>query len=143
SATAAADLKTESGRQQTAKTELDGAVETLAVDRRTALNFARSVGMVAQFEHAKAYSASPDELVHAGAASLQSERNDLQAAIRGRRSSIDAVAELLREVNNKILTVANAERDENTARGLLEQAGKTFAAAENALNGEIEVLGAA
>jgi uncharacterized protein (TIGR02680 family) len=143
SETEAANLKTESGRQQTAKSELDSAIDSLAVSRRTALNLARSVGLVAQFEHAKSYSASPDELVRDGPASLQSERSDLQAAIRGRRSSIEAVVELLREVDIKISAVANAERDENAARGLLEQAGKMFAAAENALNGEIESLGAA
>lgn len=143
SETEGANLKAESGRQQTAKTELDSAVESLAVRRRTALNLARSVGLVARFEHAKAYSASPEELVHDGASSLQSERSDLQAAIRGRRNSIDAVAELLREVDIKISAVANAERDENTARGLLEEAGKALAGAENALNGEIEALGAA
>lgn len=141
--TEAANLKSESDRQQTAKTELDSAIESLAVSRRTGLNLARSVGLVAQFEHAKAYSASPDELVHDGPAFLQSEHGDLQAAIRGRRSSIDAVVELLREVDNKISAVANAERDENTARGLLEQAAKTLAAAENALNGEIEAIGVA
>jgi uncharacterized protein (TIGR02680 family) len=143
SETEAANLKAEFGRQQTAKAELDSAIESLAVSRRTALNLAKSVGLVARFEHAKAYSASPDELVQYGPATLQSERSDLQAAIRGRRSSIDAVAELLREVDNKISAVANAERDENAARGLLEQAGKALAAAENALNGEIEALGAA
>jgi uncharacterized protein (TIGR02680 family) len=138
----AANLKAESGRQQTAKTELDGAVESLAVSRRTALNLARSVGLVAQFEHAKAYSTSPDELARDGP-SLQSERGDLQAAVRGRRSSIDAVVEMLREVDNKISAVANAERDENAARGLLEQAGEALAAAESALNGEIEAHAAA
>lgn len=143
SETEAASLKAESGRQQTAKIELDGAVESLAVSRRAALNLARSVGLVAQFEHAKAYSASPDELVRDEPASLPSERGDLQAAIRGRRSSIDAVVELLREVDSKISAVANAERDENAARGLLEQAGEALAAAENALNGEIEAHGAA
>src|SRR5882757_613782 len=102
SATAADDLTTESGRQQTARTDLDGAMETLAVNRRKALDLARSVGMVAQFEHAKAYSAWPDELVRDGQTSLQSERGNLLTAIRGRRSSIDAVVELLREVDNKI-----------------------------------------
>ena len=139
----AANLKAEFGQQQTAKAELDSAVESLAVSRRTALNFARSIGMVARFEHAKAYSASPDELVHDGPATFQSERSDLHAAIRGRRNTIDAVAALLREIDNKISAVANAERDENAARGLLEQAGKALAAAENALNSEIEALGAA
>jgi hypothetical protein len=143
SATAADDLKTESGRQQTARTDLDGAMETLAVNRRKALELARSVGMAAQFEHAKAYSAAPDELVRDGQTSLQSERGNLLTAIRGRRSSIDAVIELLREVDTKISAVANAERDENAARGLREQAGKTLAAAEIALNDEIEALGAA
>lgn len=143
SATAAADLDAESGRQQTAKTELDNAIEILAVGRRAALNFARSVGVAAQFEHARAYSASPDELVHDGATSLQSERNDLLTAIRGRRISIDAVADLLRQVDNQISAVANAERNENAARGLLEQASKTLVTAENALNEEIEALGAA
>ena len=143
SATAADDLTTESGRQQTARTDLDGAMETLAVNRRKALDLARSVGMVAQFEHAKAYSAWPDELVRDGQTSLQSERGNLLTAIRGRRSSIDAVVELLREVDNKISALANAERDENAARGLRDQAGKTLAAVENALNDEIEALGAA
>jgi len=143
SATAADDLTTESGRQQTARTDLDGAMETLAVNRRKALDLARSVGMVAQFEHAKAYSAWPDELVRDGQTSLQSERGNLLTAIRGRRSSIDAVVELLREVDNKISALANAERDENAARGLRDQAGKTLAAAENALNDEIDALGAA
>lgn len=143
SATAVDDLKTESGRQQTARTDLDDAMETLAVNRRKALDLARSVGMVAQFEHARAYSASPDELVRDGQTSLQSERGNLLTAIRGRRSSIDAVVELLREVDNKISAVANAERDENAARGLRDQAGKTLAAAEVALNDEIEAFGAA
>ncbi len=143
SETEAANLKAESGNQQTAKIELDGAVESLAVSRRTALNLARPVGLVAQFEHAKAYSASPDELARDGPASLQSEHGDLQAAIKRRRGSIDAVVELLREVDNKISAVANAERDENTARGLLEQAGKVLATAENVLNREIEAYGAA
>src|SRR5690242_9946444 len=57
---------------------------------------ARSIRLVAQFEHVKAYASSPDELVHYGPASLQSERIDLQAAIRGRRNSIDAVVEFRR-----------------------------------------------
>jgi uncharacterized protein (TIGR02680 family) len=143
STTAAADLKTESERQQTAGADLDRAMETLAVNRRKALDLARSVGMVAQFEHAKSYSASPNELVRDGQTSLQSERGNLLTAIRGRRSSIDAVVELLRDVDNKISALANAERDENAARGLLDEAGKTLAAAENALNDEIDALGAA
>jgi uncharacterized protein (TIGR02680 family) len=143
SATAAADLKIESERQQTIKADLDRATEALAIDRRKALDLAVSVGMVAQFEHAKSYSAWPDELVLDGQTSLQSERGSLLTAIRGRRSSIDAVVELLREVDNKISALANAERDENAARGLLDEASKALAAAENALNDEIDALGAA
>ena len=143
SAAALADLKTESVRQQTARTELDAAIEALAVNRRQALGLAGSVGVAAQFEHAKAYSASPDELLQDGTDSLQSQRSNLLSAIRGRKTSIDAVAVLLREVDNNILAVANAERDENAARGLLEEAGKTLAAADSALNDEIDALGAA
>jgi uncharacterized protein (TIGR02680 family) len=143
SATAAGELTTESGRQQRARAELDGAVETLVADRRKALDLAKSVGMVAQFEHARAYSATPDELFRDGENSLLSERGKLQSAIRGRRSSIDAVVELLREVDNNISAVSNAERDENAARGFQDEAGKALAAAEHALNEEIEALGAA
>ncbi|MGY8666927.1 TIGR02680 family protein, partial [Bradyrhizobium sp. UFLA05-109] len=143
SATAAADLKTESERQQTAGADLDRATETLAVNRHKALDLARSVGMVAQFEHAKSYSVWPNELVRDGQTSLQSERGNLLTAIRGRRSSIDAVVELLRDVDNKISAMASAERDENVARGLLDEARKTLAAAENALTDEIDALGAA
>jgi uncharacterized protein (TIGR02680 family) len=143
SAAASADLKVESGRQQTARTELDAAIEALVVNRRKALELAGSAGVTAHFEHAKAYSASPDELLRDGTDSLQSQRSDLLNTIRGRRNSIDTVAALLREVDNKILAVANAERDENAARGLLEEAGKTLAAADSSLNSEIDALGAA
>jgi uncharacterized protein (TIGR02680 family) len=143
SATAASDVKTESDRQQTARADLDRAMETLAVNRSKALDLARSVGMVAQFEHAKSYSVWPSELVRDALTTLQSERGSLLTAIRSRRSSIDAVIELLRDVDNKISALANAERDENAARGLRDEAGKTLAAAENALNDEIEALGAA
>jgi uncharacterized protein (TIGR02680 family) len=143
SATAVADLNTESDREQTARTELDAATEALAVNRRKTLDLARSIGVTAQFEHVKAYSATPDELLRDGASTLQTQRSDLMNTIRNRRNSIDTVAALLREVDNKLLVLANAERDENAARGFLEQARNALAATENVLNGEIDALGAA
>jgi uncharacterized protein (TIGR02680 family) len=143
SETADADLNVESRHHQTARTELDAAIEALALDRRKALDLARSIGVAAQFEHAKAYSATPDELLRDGADALQAQRSGLMNTIRNRRGSIDTIAALLREVDNNILAVANAERDENAARGLLEQANNALAAAQNALDGEIDALGAA
>lgn len=135
-------MNIESSRQQTARTELDATIESLAINRRKTLDIAGSVGVIAQFEHAPVYSATPDALLHDGPVSLQSQRSDLLDTIRNRRRSIDTIIDLLRDVDTKISAVANAERDENAARGLLEQTSDALADADNALNDGIDTLGA-